>query len=277
MGSFTNYAEASVLNNIFFNQTTAGGARYLALSTTSVQEDGSGLTEPSGAGYARIDISTGAVGFAPGYDSTETGWSTGYTFSNVLPLSFAAATGSWGTIEDWAIIDSSSGGNILAYGSLATSTAVNTTDLVTIPAYSIDISVPPTSNATFGEAFYRELRGWIYPTSAAASANTNTLSTKDCYASLHTASGEVTGGGYARVDRTTSSGVLSTATNSAANVLLSSTAFPEATAGWGVVTEIGFGNVSTAGGFMFKAKLNSDGLDILTGNILTITPTVSLN
>ena len=275
--SFSDYTEASVLNSIFFNQTTAGGARYLALSTATVQEDGSQLTEPSGSGYARIDISTSAVGFAPGYDSTQTGWSTGYSFSNGLPLSFAAATGGWGTIKDWAIIDSSSGGNVLASGALSSPMAVNTSDLVTIPAYSLDIAVPATSNAAFGEAFYRELRGWLYPTSTAASAGTNTLSTKDCYASLHTASGEVTGGGYARVDRTTSSGVLSTATNSAAMVTLSSITFPEATAGWGVVTEIGFGNVSTAGGFMFKAKLNSDGLDVLTGNILTVTPTVSLN
>lgn len=276
MGSFTNYTEASILNNIFFNQTTAGGARYLALSSTAVTEAGASLTEPVGNGYARIDISTGAVGFAPGYDSAQTGWSTGYTFSNVLPLSFAAATGSWGTIVHWAILDSSTGGNILAYGSLSTAMAVNTSDLVTIPAYSLDISVPATSSATFGEAFYRELRGWIYPTSAAVSAGTNTLSIKDCHASLFTASGEVSGGGYARVDRTTSSGVLSTSADPGP-VALSSITFPEATAGWGIVTEIGFGNVASAGGYMFKAKIDGDALDILTGNILSVTPTVSLN
>jgi hypothetical protein len=276
MGSFTNHTEASVLNSIFFNQTTAGGNRYIALSTTSVQEDGSGLTEPSGSGYARVSITGGALGFAPGFDSAQTGWSTGSSFSNGLPISFSAATGGWGTIVDWAIIDNSSGGNILAYGSLSSSLAVNTGDLVVIPAYSLDISVPATSTATFGEAFYRELRGWIYPTSTSATAGTNTLSTKDCYASIHTASGEVSGGGYARVSRTTSSGVLSTSADPG-SVALSSIVFPEATAGWGVVTEIGFGPVISGGGFMFKAKIDGDSLDIVTGNILTVTPTVSLS
>ncbi len=59
----------------------------VALSTADPGEDGSGLAEPVGNGYARI---------VPSWDTPVSGAPSSMT--NDVELPFATATGSWGTV-----------------------------------------------------------------------------------------------------------------------------------------------------------------------------------
>lgn len=76
---------------------------YLGLSLSAIADDGSGLSEVTGAGYARQPLARNG-----------TDWSlvkgSGYV-SNAKEVSFTA-TDSWGTIVEVFLADSSSGGSI---------------------------------------------------------------------------------------------------------------------------------------------------------------------
>lgn len=97
-----------ILNGINF---AAPSSVYIALSTANPLDDASGLAEPSGNGYARVQVTAGFT-------------VTGGAAVNAASIEFPAATGSWGTITHFAIFDASSGGNMLVYGALTSSIAV---------------------------------------------------------------------------------------------------------------------------------------------------------
>lgn len=72
------------------------------MSTTDLLHDGSGLTEVSGSAYARVICD---------------GWTiSGNQVSNTAAITFAQATGSWGTPIQWFAADASTAGNLLARG-----------------------------------------------------------------------------------------------------------------------------------------------------------------
>jgi hypothetical protein len=83
------------------------GSVYLALSTTAPASDGSGVSEPSGNAYARTLLSFGAP--------------ASRQIVNSANVEFPKATGPWGEITHWAIFDSLSGGNFLAFGDFGAS------------------------------------------------------------------------------------------------------------------------------------------------------------
>jgi len=86
---------------------------YVALSTADPLGDGSGLAEPSGNSYARVET-----------DAADWEEVTAFETHNVSLLAFSAATGSWGTITHFAVFDAASGGNLLFYGALDSPVAV---------------------------------------------------------------------------------------------------------------------------------------------------------
>ena len=94
---------------------------YMALSTTDPTVDGSGISEPSGNGYARKRITTGfglnstshAFGTVSYDDLTDT-----VSVSNTYEIQFPKATGSWGTITHFALYSAATGGTMVAYGTL---------------------------------------------------------------------------------------------------------------------------------------------------------------
>jgi len=113
MGSFSDYWENEVLDHLFGKGAYTPPTVYVGLSTADPTDDGSGLAEPSGSGYARL-ATTGA----------SWGTASGGALSNASAIEFAIATGSWGTITHFALFDALSGGNILAHGTLTTPRAV---------------------------------------------------------------------------------------------------------------------------------------------------------
>lgn len=109
--AFGNFVDQKIMALVFGGVAyTPGGTYTLGLSTTTVNNDGTGITEPSGGAYARVSISNVA-----GQWTQASVAGGGYQASNTNAVSFPTATASWGTVTDWFIMD---GTNLVAAGKL---------------------------------------------------------------------------------------------------------------------------------------------------------------
>ena len=130
MSSFSDYTESLVLTWLLTSgSATRPTAWYVALFTGAPSDTGGG-TEITGNGYARV--ATGTI--------TVSGTAT--TATNSAAIEFAAASGgNWGTITHAAIMDASTGGNMLAWAPLTTSRTINDGDVFRIPASSLTVTL----------------------------------------------------------------------------------------------------------------------------------------
>lgn len=133
MGSFTDHLENKLLDHVFGGGDYARPATlYIGLSTTTIADDGTNITEPSGNGYARVAVTNNATNWPAASAGAK---------SNGTPITFPAATGSWGTITDFFISDADTGGNILAFGALAAAQAVASGETINFAVGALDISL----------------------------------------------------------------------------------------------------------------------------------------
>jgi hypothetical protein len=97
--SFNNTLENEILDALLGSSHTLLGSNVdLALSTTPINEDGTGITEPIGAAYARVTVPNDGANWAPASAGSK---------MNTLTLSFPQASGgNWGLITHWALYDS---------------------------------------------------------------------------------------------------------------------------------------------------------------------------
>lgn len=130
MSSFTNYTENLVLEWLFTTESaTRPTAWYVALFTAAPSDTGGG-TEVSGSGYARKATGTITVS---GTDTTAT---------NAAAIEFDAASGgNWGSVTHAAIMDASTGGNMLAWAQLTTARTINDGDVFRIPSGSLTVTL----------------------------------------------------------------------------------------------------------------------------------------
>ena len=104
-----------ILNRYFGNVSdTVASTLYLGLSTTAINNDGTGATEPSGGGYARVAVV-----------NNKTNWSNASNgiLSNLTELSFPESSTSWGTVSHVFLSDTI-GGAPIYFDALATPRAV---------------------------------------------------------------------------------------------------------------------------------------------------------
>jgi hypothetical protein len=101
---------------------------------TAAPGDSGGGTEVSGGAYARVARNP----LDANWDATS--GTDGHT-ANTADITFPTATANWGTITHVGIFDASSGGNLLFYGALTTSKAVNTGDTFKFSAGDLDITL----------------------------------------------------------------------------------------------------------------------------------------
>lgn len=128
MGMSTYFQDAT-LNHLFRQVTLASPTKlYIAVSTTQPYENGTGVTEPTDASYARLQVNCTTTNFiAPASGTT----------SNAVALRFNEATNPWNTssnlIKYYAIFDAATAGNMLWFGALTTSKNVETETVLEIP------------------------------------------------------------------------------------------------------------------------------------------------
>jgi hypothetical protein len=130
MGGFSNYWENKILDHIFGKGSYTPPTIYVGLSTADPTDPGSGLAEPSGNGYARVQTS------APDWNTASNG-----SLDNSSDISFNQVTGNWGTITHFALFDAATAGNMLAHGDLSQSKSINESDTARFEAGDLDISL----------------------------------------------------------------------------------------------------------------------------------------
>ena len=106
---------------------------YFGLSTTTIQIDGTGATEPSGGAYARVALTN---------DKTNWGTASNASLTNSAAVTFVESTASWGTITNVLIADALTTGNIWFFDTLSPSRSVAsaTTVLFAIGAITVSMS-----------------------------------------------------------------------------------------------------------------------------------------
>jgi hypothetical protein len=130
MGSFSNYLELEILDHLFAKSTFSSPTIYVALSTADPLDTGAGLAEPSGNNYSRVLTS-------------ENDWhdAAAGLIDNHTVITFPEASGSWGTITHFALMDAASNGNVLLSGALTVSKSVGSGDTLSFPAGNIDVTL----------------------------------------------------------------------------------------------------------------------------------------
>ena len=244
MGSFSNYAENKILDHLAATAYTSVATVYLALATADPTDAGTGasMNECANSGsYARTAITFGA---ASSRRVTQSG-----------AVTFPTATGSWGTVTHWGILDSAThgAGNLLAYGAFATSKSIVTGNTPSVASGDIYVEITASTGiSNYGANGFldRMFRNQAFTVSANYMGLwTATLSDS----STGSTAGEVSGGSYAR-KQVNASGGASPAWNAASGGALdnaNAVTFVTATASWGTVTTAAILDASATGNLLW--------------------------
>jgi len=135
MGSASNFAENELLDHIMGVGSYTMPTVYIALCTADPTDAGTGASMNEVAdsnAYARLAV---AADFGTPAASG--------TISNDGAIEFVTATGSWGTVTHWALLDSGThgAGNMLIHGALGTSKTIGDGDTVTFAIGNLDVSL----------------------------------------------------------------------------------------------------------------------------------------
>ena len=130
MGSFADHWENEILDHLFGKGSYTPPTIHVGLSTADPGDSGTGLSEPSGNGYARVSTA------AADWNSA-----SGGSLDNANVIEFPQATGNWGTVTHFALFDASAGGNVLAHGSLTQSKSIANGDTARFAVGDLDVSL----------------------------------------------------------------------------------------------------------------------------------------
>ena len=250
MGSITNYLEDELLDHVFNAAWTAPTTIYLALATADPTDaaTGASMNEVANSGaYARTAITVGAA--------------SSRRVTQDADVTFAEATGSWGTVTHWAITNSAThgAGDVLAHGAFTASKAVVSGNTAKVASGEIyveysagaisDYLADALMDLAFNNTAYSVPPTYIGLTTATVSdSNTGTSIT------------EVSGGSYARKQVNINGGASPTwdlaSSGSVANT--HDVTLVTATASWGTVTSMVICDAATTGNLLFYDNAMTD-------------------
>lgn len=131
--SFTDYLENEVLDHILGGADFVRPASvYIALSTTTPAENGSGFTEPAVGAYARVAVTNNATEWPAASSGSK---------ANANAVQFPTATADWGLITHYGIYDAASSGNLLMVGEMSPAQQVYDGDIPVIRAGDIVVNL----------------------------------------------------------------------------------------------------------------------------------------
>lgn len=137
-GEISDFLANELLDHAFRNASYTSPATYVALTTATVADNntGSTITEPSGNGYARVQVNVNG-GASPTWDLAASG-----LVDNTHDVDLGPASGgNWGTVVAVAILDAVTAGNLLFYDNAMTDQAVNDGDTARFPIGDLDIQM----------------------------------------------------------------------------------------------------------------------------------------
>lgn len=260
MGSFSNYSENILLNHLTRNSAyTPAASIFLALCTGDPGETATGasMSEVANSGsYARTAVTFSAAASRRVTASAD--------------VAFPAASGSWGTVSHWAIVDSNTygSGNVLAYGAFTVSKSIVSGNTPTFTGSSLFVEFDTSngfSNYAANAFLDRMFRNQAFTVSANHAGLTTAAPTN---ASTGSSITEVSGGSYARVAINNSGGgapawgtVASGSVNNADVVT-----FPTSSASWGTITHAVICDASTAGNLLWWGAVTNQA--VASGDIV---------
>ena len=135
---FTEFQQQRMLERMFGNVAySEPTVIYIGVSTTVLNADGTGSTEPTDPSYARVAI-----------DNNISNWEdliSGAGRQNAIPVEWAEATTNWGTVTYVAGYDTISGGNMLWFSELTIPKPVGINDVLRIKAGEAQIRIQITT------------------------------------------------------------------------------------------------------------------------------------
>ncbi len=194
MGSLSNYSENSLLNHLFGSAYTPAATVYLALCTADPTDAGTGAAMNEVAdlyNYARKAITFGA---AASRKVTQSG-----------AVTFNQASGAWGTITYWSIVDSAThgAGNMLAHGAFSASFAPVSGNTPSVASAQVYVQIDASSGEGFTSYLVLKLLDLMFRNTAYSQPATYVAlldqQGADADTTLTTAGKEVAGTDYARV------------------------------------------------------------------------------
>ena len=123
-GAITDYGENKLIDYIFRGQASGlPSTWYVALYTTCPTDSSAGTEVANSGSYARVSVGANGLSVWAGTQSagsTSASSGTNGTTSNNNAINFATATGTWGTINCWGLVDSGTygAGNLWIYSSV---------------------------------------------------------------------------------------------------------------------------------------------------------------
>lgn len=234
MGSLSDYLELELLDHCFVNGAYSPPETvWLGLSTADPTDDGSGLAEPSGNGYARKAITFAAAASRAIVQNAD--------------VTFDQATGSWGTIPHYAVFDAENSGNMLAHGALSTSKEVVSGN--TPKVASGEVTITFSTGAIFDYLAHKLLdfafRNQAFSQPATWLALSTTIPT-DAGGSIT----EPSGGSYARHQVTAWDAAAAGATENT-----NEESFAQATASWGTIVYMCIFDAETVGNELWRGDV----------------------
>lgn len=133
MSAASDYLENEVLDHVLgegARNFTSPATLYVGLYTSSA---GLETNSPS------AEVSTSATGYAR--QTLDFNAASGGSATNNGIIQFPTATANWGTVTHMAILDASSGGNVLFYGALNATKTVQSGDVFQFSDENITISL----------------------------------------------------------------------------------------------------------------------------------------
>jgi hypothetical protein len=127
MAAMSNYLENALINATLRNTTyTSPATVYVGLFTSDPTDAGTG-TECTGASYARKSMAFGAPSNGASTNSSD--------------VEFDQATGAWGTITHFGILDALTSGNLLYHGALTSSKVIEDGDVFKFASAAVSVTL----------------------------------------------------------------------------------------------------------------------------------------
>lgn len=250
MGSLTDYSELELLDHLCNAAYSPVATVYLALATADPTDaaTGASMNECANAnGYSRKAITFGA---AASRKITQSG-----------AVTYDEATGSWGTVTHWAIVDSAThgAGNCLAHGAFAEGKSIvsgNTPSVADAEVY-VEFSAGEISDAVSIKLLDLMFRNQTYaaPDTYVALV-TATVSDSDTGSTIT----EPSGGAYARKQVNVNGGASPTWDLAAAGLVDNThdVEFTTATASWGTIVGVAICSAATLGDLLMYDNAMGD-------------------
>jgi len=134
MGSKSNYLENEILDHVLGGgDYTRPATVYVGLWTSALDDtsDGDTAGEVSGGSYARVSVTNNSTNWPAAANGAK---------SNGTAITFPQATGDWGTVTYFAILDAATSGNVLYWGQLTSSKTIENGDTASFAIGDLDIT-----------------------------------------------------------------------------------------------------------------------------------------